>query len=311
MSHIKLSHLFITSTLALVLGGCGDKNDKAVFSPEGGHPSDWIITHKTSARADVASCTECHGEKYTGGIAKVGCMEPSAVKGFTCHFSSPVENMTGCISCHGNGPYGPYGVTAPNRQFAHARHTALAGVDCDTCHEKAGTGTAGHAKATGTGVSRATVVLASKYNAYKASVPFGYADGKCSNVSCHGGTLTPAWTGTLVVVSGDKNICLKCHEQRGTSGIQPYNSYYSGDYSGTNLHEYHLGAAVNATCTDCHRISTLTNYQQHYGGISANTFTAPQQTIGESPTKIGSYSSGRCLNTAVGCHPSGFNPSWR
>jgi len=312
MSQIRPSLLLVAVASMFCLAGCGDKNDKVVFSPESGHSSDWMTTHKTSAKADLASCKECHGGALDGGVSRVSCTSQSAVAGFRCHVTSPALSMTGCVSCHGGPTNGPFGDVKPNRKSAHSKHTALPGVDCDTCHLNAGTGTVSHARADGSGnLSNGTVAIAAKYNANKASVPFGYnADGKCSNVSCHGGTLTRAWTDTLVVTSGQNTICLACHEQRSSSGIQQYNSYYSGDYSGTNLHEYHLGVAVNANCTDCHKIGTLTNYQQHYGGITANVFTSPLQTIGGSSTKIGSYTSGTCLNT-VGCHSAGFDPVWQ
>lgn len=81
MSSIKPSHMIISMALALALGGCGDKNDKAVFSPEGGHPSDWTAVHKTSAKADLETCVECHGANLDGGISKVACTQ--------CHAATP------------------------------------------------------------------------------------------------------------------------------------------------------------------------------------------------------------------------------
>ncbi len=73
MPSIKPSHVIVTALLALALGGCGDKNDKAVFSPVGGHSSDWATAHKTSAKNDLETCVECHGSNLDGGIAKVSC----------------------------------------------------------------------------------------------------------------------------------------------------------------------------------------------------------------------------------------------
>ena len=76
MSSIKPSHVLLTALLALALGGCGDRNDKAVFSPEGGHASDWATAHKISAKADLETCVECHAGpdgNLDGGIAKVAC----------------------------------------------------------------------------------------------------------------------------------------------------------------------------------------------------------------------------------------------
>lgn len=81
MSQIKTSHLLLASLLALALGGCGDTNSKAVFSPESGHPANWSTTHKTAGKANLESCFECHGEELNGGIAKVSCT--------FCHIGSP------------------------------------------------------------------------------------------------------------------------------------------------------------------------------------------------------------------------------
>jgi predicted CxxxxCH...CXXCH cytochrome family protein len=301
MSSIKPSHVLLTALLAFALGGCGDRNDKAVYSPEGGHLSDWVIIHKTSARADVLSCAECHGENYDGGISKVSCTNATAVSGFTCHAISPVASSTGCVSCHGGLPSGPFGSAAPNRKAAHTTHTALPGVDCAACHLNAGSGTVGHAKANAAGGRNSATVAGSAF------FPFAYnADGTCSSVSCHGGKVTPAWAGSITIVANDNSICLKCHEQGTALGVPQYNSFYSGSYSGTdpatNTHASHLGRG--ASCTDCHNIGTLTNYQKHFGGILSKSFTTPGDTIGSSPTKIGAYaaSSKTCSSFSAGCH---------
>jgi predicted CxxxxCH...CXXCH cytochrome family protein len=306
MSQIKPSHLILSALLALSLGGCGDRNDKAVFSSAGGHSPDWVSTHKVSARANVESCVECHGENYDGGVSRVSCTSQSAVSGFTCHATSPVANLTGCASCHGGSPSGPFGTAAPNRKAAHTKHTALAGIGCGTCHLNAGFGTVGHARADAAG-GRSSATVASS-----ASFPFVYnADGTCSNASCHGGKVTPAWTGSLGIVADDNSICLKCHEQGTAPGTPQYNSFYSGSFSGTdpatNTHTSHLSRG--AFCTDCHNIGKLTDFQKHFGGISAKAFTAPDNTIGGLPTKIGSYTASSKTCNTVSCHPN-LNPRW-
>ncbi|MGB9080579.1 MAG: hypothetical protein WCD00_04720 [Desulfuromonadaceae bacterium] len=308
MSSIKPSLVIVSALLALALGGCGDKNNKAVFSPEGegGHPSDWVRTHKASAWTKVESCAECHGENYDGGISKVSCMSQTAVSGFTCHVTSPVANLTGCVSCHGGLPSGPFGTTAPNRKYAHTKHTALPGIGCDTCHFNAGSATLGHATADAAGGRKKATVAGS------ASFPFVYnADGTCSNVSCHGGKVTPDfWTGSISIVANDNGVCLKCHEQGTSAGVPQYNSFYSGIFSPngiTNLHAFHV-VDQGANCTDCHNIGTLTNYQQHFGGLTTKTFTLPANTIGGVPTKIGSYAASTKTCNNVACHS--FNAKW-
>jgi len=65
--------MIISMAVALALAGCGDRNDKAVFGPESGHLPDWTAVHKTSAKADLESCVECHGANLDGGISSVSC----------------------------------------------------------------------------------------------------------------------------------------------------------------------------------------------------------------------------------------------
>ncbi|MFA7403324.1 MAG: hypothetical protein WC007_04985 [Pelobacteraceae bacterium] len=73
MPSITPSHLLVAVAAMLALAGCGDKNSNVVFSQENGHSSGWATAHKTSAKANLESCAECHGENLDGGIAKVSC----------------------------------------------------------------------------------------------------------------------------------------------------------------------------------------------------------------------------------------------
>lgn len=344
MSSIKPTHLLLSVVITVALAGCGDRNSQAVFNVDSrAHPfDDWVHTHKASAQANITSCAECHGADYSGGISKVSCTSPTAVSGFTCHATSPAVNLTGCVSCHGGPPSGPFGsndpVSAPNRQFAHTTHTGVLtqiGVTgkaiCDTCHLNAGSGTAGHAKADlAGGRSSATVNLSPAFNSNAAVATFDKAVNVCSNVSCHGGQVTPDWTGQPTLawptgaidivagVNGDNSVCLGCHAPATTDGIPglpQFNSFYSGFFpsaSPPDLHKFHLaqfGQTVN--CTDCHNVNTLNISQQHFSGITTNTFTSPGATIGGiPPTKIGNYdaSTKTCSNTV--CHIGNHPGSW-
>lgn len=312
MSQIKPSHLLVVMASLFALAGCGDKNSNVVFSQENGHSSDWMLTHKTSARSNVESCRECHGDNYDGGVSSVSCMNPTAVKGFACHFSSPVATQTGCVSCHGGLTSGPFGTVAPNVKSAHTKHVALTG--CGTCHLNAGSGTVNHAKAPVAGrYGKAIVSLSDTVKAKTVVTAFQYdaATGKCSAISCHGGKDTPSWTGSINIVSSDNAVCYQCHEQ---SSSAQYNSFNSGfeTETQTNLHASHLGRGAN--CTDCHNIGALTDYQKHFGGIPTNTFTGADKTVGGVPTKIGSYSdvpnAKTCSSVDVSCHAAGNPARW-
>ncbi|MDD2365781.1 MAG: hypothetical protein PHN84_06405 [Desulfuromonadaceae bacterium] len=287
MSQIKPSHLLLIGIFSLSLAACGDKNENVVFSPEGGHSAGWVTSHKAITEAELETCAECHGEEYEGGISRVSCMSESSVSGFTCHFTSPVENPVGCVSCHGGMPSGPFGDTAPNVKSAHALHTALPGVGCYTCHEDAGSGGVSHAKANPEGeLSNATLSFPSTYKA-NANVAISYNNGACANVSCHGGKVTPNWTSTINIVANDDTVCLQCHEQGTLPGNPQFNSFYSGNYSDTNLHKYHLDNG--AKCTECHNIGRLTDYQNHFSGLATRTMPLSATTVGAAPTRISVY----------------------
>lgn len=322
MSQIKPSLAVAIIVAGLALGGCGDKNAQVDFNPDSGkhHDANWVKTHSAKAATAMNSCTECHGSDYKGGISQVSCTSPTAISGFKCHAGSPANSPAGCVSCHGVLPGGPFSNTAPNRNFAHAKHTALltnigvTGKDvCDKCHLNAGSGTADHASATAAGdYKSARVTMSPSFKVSTTPGQFGYSDAKCSLVSCHGGIITPAWTDTISMVNGGNAACYQCHQQGNSLGLPQYNSFYSGSFSGTdpvtNLHTSHLGR--NALCIDCHNLNALYNSQEHFAGIVTNSFTAPGNTIGNngsnSPTKTGNYDRASQTCSSVICHP----PVW-
>lgn len=318
MSQIKSALLLLTVASAFALSGCGNENSNADFD-NGKHPGDWITTHKSSARTDIESCRECHGETLDGGISAASCMSATAVNGFKCHVTSPAANPVDCLSCHGGPPFGPYGNSAPNRNFAHTQHNVVA--DCKTCHLDAGYGTADHSRATSSGGYRpASVKMGENIKAQTVPISFGYvpATQNCSGVSCHGGQTSPSWNQKIILVAGNNSLCLQCHEP-GTAPVTlsgapspQYNSFYSGIYGSFNLHTDHLNRG--SYCTDCHNIGVLTDFQQHYSGTAVNNptesasnrFADPGSSIGGSPTSIGHYVKATKTCGTVSCHPSAW-----
>ncbi len=237
----------------LTLGGCGSStaNSQAPFNEATEqHPAGWLPSgHAQAAKADPASCIECHGSDLSGGISRVSCM--------TCHLNGSPFELTNCTSCHGNPPTG---TVAPNRAAAHNTDTGHFAAQvklpdgCNTCHSGAGTGTMNHDN----GV--VDVSLLNSYSAKSGTIAYN-ADGTCSNVSCHGGQTTPAWlTGTVDV----NNQCLTCH----AFGTTEYNSFFSGQ------HYFHvITRGWQGECWRCHDVTKLADV--HF--VSLNTTTLDGQ----------------------------------
>ncbi len=205
------------------------------------HPT-WKTTSAWKGHATAGnlgnSCYLCH---LTGGTGRQCAI---------CHTSLPsgtIPTLGTCVSCHANPP----------ASGNHAKHNALAGVTdvCATCHTGAGSGTAKHDDGT------TDVVFAGSYNA-KSGTATRDAQGRCVNVSCHGGVTTPAWGGSLSAG------CLACH----TSGTAQFNSYKPGN------HDKHVDQKLG--CTDCHDMSKTSGTAGHYSGLGTTGFElSPAATI--------------------------------
>lgn len=309
--------MLLVAMLSL-LAGCGDKNPQALFSPDSGvHPGGWVKSHKTVAALGTESCVECHGASLEGGVSQVSCMSPTALQGFKCHVTSPADNPSGCVSCHGGPPFGPFGDSAPNRNYAHTKCTVVS--SCTTCHLGAGYGTADHASASATGGFRpATVKMTDNVKAQTITTSFSYdpQTQKCFGVSCHGGLPSTPWNEKITLVAGDNSVCFGCHtagDPPTTVGGSPspqYNSFYSGTFGSLRLHSEHLKR--EKYCTNCHNILVQMDYQMHFSGIAVNNatetatdrFVDPGRTIGGKPTSIGSYDKTTKTCSNVSCHPS-------
>lgn len=299
-SMIRITFLIIA---LVALAACGKVNsDAPPVDSNGKHPVDWIGQHKNVARVSTSTCSQCHGSDLTGGITQIGCFSTTqkSVSGFACHATSPAANPTGCVSCHS---LPPNGTTAPNRANAHAKHLALFGLTCDSCHSGGGSGTVNHAK----GVAAVSLPVTLKAKSITTSFGYDATSGKCSGIICHGGQPTPIWSGGIINVATD---CLKCHEQGSASQAPQYNSFYSGQWSfngssSVNLHKLHLLSTDTKTtpatpivCINCHNISALA--AKHFIGLTTSDFEgAPTGTIGGGTTKITGYISGTC---ATSCH---------
>jgi predicted CxxxxCH...CXXCH cytochrome family protein len=232
------------------------------------HPAPWKYVYATSHQSAgnmAVACALCHGATLNGGVGPA-CS--------TCHTGGSPLTAKNCTSCHSSPPNG---AAAPNRAGSHATHNALANAtgQCAACHNSGGSGTANHAY----GRTSVFVSFTTMYNAKSGAASYS-TNSTCSNVSCHGGKTTPAWsTGTINV----NTQCTSCH----ASGTTQYNSY-------VGRHSKHSGES----CTNCHDTALL----------AVNHFTRLDTIIMEGPASATikanvNYNSGtrRCSPT---CHGS-------
>lgn len=123
--------------------GCeGCHNDGTAHPSAGGQDGapwyDRPFFHRDAALEGVG-CALCHGANLQGGAG------PACA---ACHPASPVENPSGCVSCHSLPPNGsaPAGNVRPNRAGRHGRfgHSTLILSECTVCHSTGGFGTEAH-----------------------------------------------------------------------------------------------------------------------------------------------------------------------
>jgi len=269
-------HQLSDSGLPVALGAFGTAGGSS-GAPHAVGP-DWLLRSGHVAAA-APSCLGCHVADGSGS-------GPSCL---SCHTAGdPLAAGAQCESCHASPPNLASTAIAdrPNRAGAHAVHTPLTAdtTDCSACHAGAGTDTVNHYDP----AEPASMQFPAAYNASAAA---SFSGNSCSNVSCHGGVTTPAWTnGSIDVYGGGTAACRQCHKASGET-----NSYASGE------HSRHLGVSF-ITCLSCHDATVLQNGiagNSHFSGLMTAVFELdPQQTIN---TSIG-YDGTTC-NTA-GCHGS-------
>jgi len=182
------------------LSGCGDTNSQANLNPTSGkHPSGWVPTgHQAAAKTDILSCTECHGNDFTGGISKVACSE--------CH--SNVDSNTFAIHPQQWGQFayalhGPFVVqngteSCSNVECHGAGLTGIAGSgpSCTSCH-LGGSALSPHPVGWNTAADlSSTVPLHAQFVGNNGTT-------SCRNLACHGANLQG------VFLSGPS--CNACH----------------------------------------------------------------------------------------------------
>ncbi len=303
---------------------CGDCHGATAVTP----PS--TSSHATHAGTLALACNQCHGATagaaghmngnvqwdvsalptnaagsatYAGTTTgNTGGLAPSAVYGncsnVYCHFTStPTWGgalSNGCASCHNNGAGEPWPSTG-----AHNAHFTALGVSlstqvnngtavqakCDYCHT-------GNTHADGT----VQVSVAATYDDLSAGTP-AYTT-QCSNISCHGGQITPAWTGTI-----DANTqCTSCHKAE--SVATEYNSATSGMHGITGVVSgQNHGSSV--ACTSCHNGQPANHFSDT--GLASSAMNRPAVTDFVAGITLGTSSD---LDTcAMSCHKEGLDAS--
>jgi predicted CxxxxCH...CXXCH cytochrome family protein len=241
-----------------------------------GHPADWgsaILTKhgEYAATNGTSGCaTEtCHGTSLSGVSGSgPGCQ--------SCHQNGvyPFTAMS-CTSCHGTPPSGtayPDQAAAHNTVTGHFVSQVSLPDECATCHVNQGAGTENHFN------NVVDVQIPSSYSSSGGPAVYN-DDGTCSNISCHGGNITPPWSTGSIDVNND---CTACH-----SFCAEYNGYCSGQHG-----PYYSGHSIY--CTECHDTNKL----------AVNHFTSLNTMIMEGPaadTILDSvnYSGGSCTPS---CH---------
>jgi predicted CxxxxCH...CXXCH cytochrome family protein len=292
------SYRFDVSTSSMPNGcestGCHNNGQPALNL---GHPKTWL-THG-SAGNQASACGLCHGTTFQGdtGPACVFCHKnlPAGV--------IPVASQN-CSSCHGNPPNG---ATRPNLAGSHAKHAALPGVTCGTCHLGAGSGSAFHYYSSRV-VRTAKVKFPGAYSARTGTAGLN-ADKSCANIKCHGGRSSfpngaPVIWGTSFD-SANRNNCEVCHEQGTARQAPQYNSFYSGQ------HRRHLDLGLG--CTDCHDQAVLfrSAAPSHFTNLTSASFNLDPSTTMKAylnyalPVRSCSPAGPPSDNQfAFGCHPA-------
>ena len=279
------------------------------------HPAGWMgdacSNHGTFALANgTTGCANmyCHGANLTG-VPESG---PSCTK---CHPTIPTSPS--CGTCHGIPPDGlaPAGNVYPNLPGKHAKHMALSGVTCETCHNRT---CDQHLD----GIVE--VIFDSAYNAETGIGSFGTGTGAtCANVSCHGGpraqsirtippdiftqvtssstwtsdpSATPDWYNGSSYNYSDTTQCFLCH----IYGNTLYNGYFSGQH-------YFHAVQQGITCISCHDTIKLSNAPFHFPDLRSHVISSA--TASASTNSWLNYNGTTCTNTSSGCHTDTRN--WR
>lgn len=221
--------------------------------------------HQTLTQAQFdGECVNCHDASGTSTKTGPVCT--------VCHtLGSPLASgMTAgtCLSCHVGSSFttqGPTGSAWPNLAGAHAKHAALSTFTrtspalpssitassypvCESCHVGSVPGDSAQTHYSNAN-KRATSPISSGPASVSVNATFNAQSGTagitasasaftCSNISCHGGQVTPGWQSGKLTFNAT-TYCTSCH----TVGAAQYNAP-TGRHSDPGEHRQ--------TCDTCH-----------------------------------------------------------
>ncbi|MBL7093704.1 CxxxxCH/CxxCH domain-containing protein [candidate division KSB1 bacterium] len=255
------------------------------------HQTDWLDTLSTNFHGkyikgqswDLTSCYKCHGKNYAGGSSGKSCNIEA------CHSGTPEA----CTTCHGgynnstgappkdiNNNYG----TRASGVGAHNAHLTKSkwgnSLDCSDCHlTPKKLNDEGHIDS-----DLPAEVVWGEF-AKTGNLTPNYSDTTCSNVYCHGGSLSDGTMTSPKWNQQDSLTCDACH------GLPP----------SSGAHDKHVTES-QPNCEICH-VGYLKNTE-----VNQDTHIDGKIDVELSATFGGSYANGICSN--VSCHGSGNTPSW-
>ena len=134
----------------------------------------------------------------------------------------------------------------------------------------------------------ADVVVNTAYNAKSGGASYNAATATCSNISCHGGKTTPAWSAGSINVN---TPCTACH----AAGTTQYNSYQSGH------HATHV-VDQSFACTVCHDTTKLA--VTHFTHLDTQTMEGPASGTIVTAAQYNGTSCNPKAGGLTGCHGS-------
>lgn len=235
MSQIaKKGIIILLPVLILAIAGCSSQNSKSSVDPDTGKHTvaDWSNPDSHGAwvklsqtEGGLASCQECHGEDFSGGISDTACSSCHGVNaphpqdwtsGARKHSSVDQSNAAVCAVCHTDGANSPI-------QPAQPLPGAAPGCFNNTlCHDQ----NVGHA---------AGWADASVHGASVKSLANGFSNCK----TCHGSDFTG---GTSTIA------CSSCH---GASAPHPPTPWIYTSPTATRTHTS-TDTGNASVCADCH-----------------------------------------------------------